>query len=271
MVVDGQIADLALGAIIPATDGMAIAEFERVRPAILEILEETGAGPCWFLTAARLDCPKALVAIPTILLLCSNPKNCRLELKAIDTELRIVVAMGAPAFRAIGPHNTAYYQRVHMGGSIGVKGVLSSGTLGGYIFDPITKNRYGLTNGHVVAMNLKGRMSAMPVVVTESEQLVIVQNSDEDYALMKKDKLEILEQAVAVDEIYGGAHPRCAWKRVAAQREFAKFEQIDRELGIVKFGHMGIVDSETRNYKCWKDIGVVDVKPGNYSLWYPSW
>ena len=40
----------------------------------------------------------------------------------------------------------------------------------------------------------------------------------------------------------------------------------DRGIGIVKFGHMGVVDSETPTYKCWKDIAVVDAKPGYYSL-----
>jgi hypothetical protein len=165
-----------------------------VRPAILRVLEETAAGPCWFLTAARLDCPTASLAIPTVVLLCTNPKRCRLRLEEIDTELRIVVAMGGPAFRTRG-HNIGYLQRVPMGGSIGVKGVLSSGTLGGYIFDPITRKQYALTNGHVAGMQWKGQKSAMPVVVTESEKVIIVQNSDEDYEQQKMDNMQRLAKA----------------------------------------------------------------------------
>jgi len=121
MMGDGGIHYLSLCPIVPATDGVAIAEFVRVRPAILRILKETGAGPSWLLTAARLDCPTVLpVEIQTILLLCSNPKNCRLQMEAIDTELRVVVVMGGPVFRTLGPDNICYSQRVPMGGSIGV-------------------------------------------------------------------------------------------------------------------------------------------------------
>lgn len=131
---------LSLRPIIPAKDGVTIAEFEQVSPTILQILEETGVGPCWFLTAAKLDCPTVPVEIPTIQLLCSNPKNCRLKLEAIDTLLRIVVVMGGPVFRTLDPDNICYSQRVPMGGSIGVKGAHSSGTLGGYIFEDNKKN-----------------------------------------------------------------------------------------------------------------------------------
>jgi len=264
MITDGNLRYLALRAIIPTTDGFAIAEFERVRPAILRVLEETGAGPCWFLTAARLDCPTAPVTIPTILVLCSNPKSCRTELEAIDTELRIMVAMGEPVFRALDPENTGHSQRVPMGSSIGVKGVFSSGTLGGYIFDPIAKKRYGLTNGHVAAMHLKGRQLSMPVVVTESAQVVIVQNSDEDYAQQETARMERLARMAAFDQFYNGVYPRWAARIAAAQLEADMLEKPDRELGIVEFGHLGIADSDTPTSKCWKDIGVINVRQGNY-------
>jgi hypothetical protein len=67
-------------------------------------------------------------------------------------------------------------------------------------------------------------------------------------------------------ERYCGTHPQWSWERAGAQMELENLEKIYRELWIVKFGHMGIVDSEISKFKCWKDIGVVDVKPGNYSF-----
>lgn len=258
----------ALGPVIPATDGVAIAEFERVRPRILRILGETCSGPCWLLTATRQDCPTSPLSIPTIVLLCSKPDSCRAQLEEIDSELRFLVAMGGPVLLG---HNIGYSQRVPMGGSIGVKGVLSSGTLGGYIFDRTTEKQYGLTNGHVARMQWKGRKLAMPVIITETEQVTIVQNSDEDFGQQRTDIMQNLAHAVEVDQVYGGTHPRWSWERARAQAELDKHEKHDRELGTVKFGNMSIVDSETPKFKCWKDVGVVDIKPGTYSVCLHEW
>ena len=44
--------DLAIGVITPPR--MAVAEVKQVNPTILQILEETGIGLFWCLTAARL-------------------------------------------------------------------------------------------------------------------------------------------------------------------------------------------------------------------------
>jgi len=83
-------------------------------------------------------------------------------------------------------------------------------------YSRITKKMYGLTNGHVAAMDLEGKMSAMPVVVTEREPVVIVQNSDEDYTLQTKGRAENLARLVAFDRLYGGANPGWGERRTKA-------------------------------------------------------
>ena len=99
-----------------------------VRPGILRILEETDAGPSWFLTAARFEAipqPSAPMVIPTILLFCSNPQKCRTVLEKVDTGLRIEVRMGGVQFRADDlehPASPFYFDKAKMGVGVGVEG-----------------------------------------------------------------------------------------------------------------------------------------------------
>ena len=88
---------LLLCPVLDEHDGETVAEFNRIRPAILAILEDTNAGPSWFLTAARYEAhprPTAPLVIPTIILFCSNPQRCRSALEALDTPLRLEVKQG---------------------------------------------------------------------------------------------------------------------------------------------------------------------------------
>ena len=72
-----------------------------------------------------------------------------------------------------------------MGCSIGVSGVTCSGTMGGYIFDKNTFERFALTCGHVCGMQYEEALETLPFVVDMSEdpKITINQNSDEDHSI----------------------------------------------------------------------------------------
>jgi len=100
----------------------------------------------------------------------------------IGTEPPIVAVMGGPALHTIGADIIGYCQHV----------LISYGTCRGYIFDPTTKKRYGLSNGHVAVINLaagcQGRWRGGSCA-----------RLGRRLRTQKKDELENLAQAVELD------------------------------------------------------------------------
>ena len=153
-----------------------------------------------------------------------------------------------------------------MGVSVGVEGVNSSGTFGGYIFETTTMKRYGLTNGHVTAMHLKQGASALPIVVQEADGVKMVQNSHQDH-LREVERVETtLKDWVAKDELYSGGNPKAASNRTKAAAKVETLKKRNRNFGKVKLGEVDLVDAEGGPFKCWKDLGVIDVCEGENSL-----
>jgi len=267
LVIERESRRLLLCPALDEQDGETIAEFERVRPAILAILEDTDAGPSWFLTAARYEArprPSTPLVIPTIILFCTNPQRCRRKLEALETPLRLEVKQGEATFNVsdvLSPENPDHAREVPMGSSTGVKGVRSSGTFGGYVFEKSSRKRFGITNGHVAAMHLKEEASLLPVTVRAEDEVTMVQNSDEDHCTRLEWAESDWQAAIAEDEMYGGQRERSRNERAAAGAEVERLRNLDRRLGTVEFAELGITETED-NQKCWKDIALIDVAKG---------
>lgn len=148
-----------------------------------------------------------------------------------------------------------------MGSSTGVKGVRSSGTFGGYVFEKSSRKRFGITNGHVAAMHLKEEASLLPVTVRAEDEVTMVQNSDEDHCTRLEWAESDWQAAIAEDEMYGGQRERSRNERAAAGAEVERLRNLDRRLGTVEFAELGITETED-NQKCWKDIALIDVAKG---------
>jgi len=268
LLIERELRHLLLCPVLDERDGKTIAEFDRIRPAILAILESTDAGPSWFLTAGRYEAhppPTIPIVIPTILLLCTNPQRCRSALEALDTPLRLEVKQGEAMFTFNAPQwpeNPDYVASVPMGVSTGVQGVNSSGTFGGYIFEKSSKKRFGVTNGHVAAMHLKEAASSLPVTIVAADGVMMVQNSDEDHRTWLEQAEAHWRVAIEEDERYGGQRERSRNKRVAAGAKVERLRGLDRRLGKVEFAEVGIAETEDQK-KCWKDIALIDIAEGH--------
>jgi hypothetical protein len=202
--------------------------------------------------------------IPTIILFCTNPQRCRSALEAQETRLRLEVKRGEATLNSSdvqSPENPDYVEKVPMGVSTGEKGVSSSGTFGGYVFDKSSKKRCGVTNGHVAAMHLKEAASSLPVTIRAEDGVTMVQNSDEDHRTRLEWAESVWQATIAEDEKDGGQCERSRNKRAAAGAEVERVRKLDRRLGNVDFAEVGITETEG-NKKCWKDIALIDIAEG---------
>jgi len=144
--------------------------------------------------------------------------------------------MGGVQFRADDlehPASPFYFDKAKMGVGMGVEGVNSSGTFGGYIFETTTMKRYRLTNGHVTAMHLKQGVSAS-VVVQKAEGVKMVQNSHQDHLRTIETAEAYLKDWVAKDELYSGGSPRVARNRADAAADVEALKMLSRNFGKVK-------------------------------------
>ncbi|KAI5781296.1 hypothetical protein EDC01DRAFT_789857 [Geopyxis carbonaria] len=246
----------------------AIVEYERVRLQILEILEQTDAGPSWCMLLATIqsDPQPALgtpFIVPTIMIYCNNLQRCYHELAKADTYLRIEVRKGGIAFNVgtrESPFNYWYNEIAGPGRSIGVEGVKSSGTLGAYVHNKATYEIYGVTTAHVTMMHLHETNDRLPITLLENDQVKMVSNSDQDHDKELMDSKNLLDSAIKKDEDFGGICPRRAKIRANAQAHYQSVLQSDRSLGMVQYSQLSIVDTPQTGGKSWKDVGLVEIR-----------
>ena len=110
-----------------------------------------------------------------------------------------------------------------MGVSTGVQGVISSGTVGGYLFEKSSKKSFGVTNGLITAMHLKVAKSSLPVTVIAADGVTMVQNSDEDHRTWLEQAASDWKVAIEEHEMYAGQREPSRKKRVAAGTKVARF------------------------------------------------
>jgi hypothetical protein len=260
---------LVIGAISSAHHD-ALIEYERVRPMIRAIVQEGMLKHSGMLTAIiREAIPPHegnIASIPSVLLLYHRPEEITESLAMVQTSLRIEIHQGSCGFfDSINANCIDFEQEVSMGRSIGVAGTMSSGTMGGYIYDTSTQKGFALTNGHVCAMDKKNELPELPMIIDGNlESVTINQNSDQDHAHSLKVTGETMEDAAERANEYGGLHQvRNDWEsQTRSYHEEIKAQE--REFGTVRRAEMSLwTDSPSGDgSQCWKDYGIIDPLPG---------
>lgn len=143
-----------------------------------------------------------------------------------------------------------------MGRSIGVKGAVSTGTMGGYLCEVSTGKHFGLTNGHVCAMHIKSSLESLPMRMV-GEGMEIFQNSDEDYGPTLESAKARYDLAVDSAAQYGGLGPRRNERELEAKKHYDEINGQKRLFGVVVRAEMSIWDSPHGEYRSWKDYGLI--------------
>lgn len=116
---------------------------------------------------------------------------------------------------------------------------LESGTFGGWVTDMNTKQKFGLTAGHVTMGNLKGRVESFLHIVKD---VPIVQPSDADF----RESLSVADinatNKCAESEMLGFQHPRLERVRITAEEMVKGISALEstRFLGKVMAAFVGV-------------------------------
>lgn len=255
---------LSMTAISTTTHELSIAEYERIRPEIRRIvlcgmLEHGGMYTAVDMKAIPAE-PGHEVSLPTVYILFHNPQDIAHRLAGIMTQLRMEIHKGGTQFFNIaGPRNAAFEQEVTIGHSIGVKGAASSGTMGGYLYEASTGNRFGLTNGHVCGMLMKKSLESLPMIMDgEGVPVEIVQNSDQDQEGFFEDAKLAYDTAANKAAECGGLDTRRNMRELEAKKKFDIIKGQNRLFGVVVRAELGIWNSPAlEEDRCWKDYGVI--------------
>ncbi|RPB23492.1 hypothetical protein L211DRAFT_272729 [Terfezia boudieri ATCC MYA-4762] len=148
-------------------------------------------------------------------IVCPSPKLLFPGLETLlpaDTSLRIEIQRGSVQLH--GNENSGcrgYEREVSMGRSIGCPGECYSGTLGGWVYDLETEERFGVTAGHVCLAAHVGRVDEFVI----TERIAICQPSDTDFQCIAQGLAQAKLKSYAKSEEIGICHPKMEQRRLA--------------------------------------------------------
>ena len=233
-----------------------------------KLMERT---PAWSSHPEELSySPQSTLITPTVFIVCLNPAMIEQEVATISIHcsLRIEIQSGEISLYSSSVLNTGckgYEEKVSMGRSLGCAGSFAPGSLGGWIIDVTSQEKFAITAGHVTLGHRYGQLKSLPY--SESGQ-VIMQPADPDFDEILAEAEKQYGIAHVKSEQCGFMYPRLERPRLEMENRVNVLKDLStqRMFGTVIHGSISIVTSEQDpGRKMWKDYGIISALPGKSS------
>lgn len=119
---------------------------------------------------------------------------------------------------------------------------------------------YGVSNGHVLLMDKRGKVESSPVKRDKGECISVVQPSTQICNRRLADIREFVRHANAKAKMMSYVEPRTMRLPGEANSELKAWKKRKRQLIVwkVEYAHLGLVQSE--GGPCWKDFGLAKMR-----------
>jgi hypothetical protein len=178
----------------------------------------------------------------------------------VTTWLRIKVHKGTVNFATKRlPYCEGFEHQVTMGRSVGVRGIEGTCTIGCWVYDRQTSERFAITNGHVCSMAENGKLQGFPFTISREDAVMLVSPSDDDYTRNMKLTYSALRHA-NVDARMSGYQRVSSMKIRSKSNAHRKTEtryNASRSFGRVEWSCLSITDVGTEGDTKWKDVGII--------------